>query len=213
MGLIPYIREAVIREKKKKRRLIAALGGESGVGKSEVAEFLRFALRREKIQAWTVAGDAFFKRIPSENHLARLKAYQAGKLDDYLGPQEVDLARLESILRLAKQRENRQLFIPSDCRRLHSKRYEHVPVDLSGTDVILVDLTYSLLLEGADLKVFFESDYKRRLEEIRRRNLGRDPDQDFAFILKVLEIEHRIIQDLRGEADLIVADDYEVSLN
>ncbi len=211
LGLVPYIREAVTREKKTKRRLIAALGGESGAGKSEVAEFLRFALRREEIQAWTVGGDAFFKRAPSENHRARLKAYRTGKLDDYLGPQEVDLIRLESILRLAKQRENRQLFIPSDCRRLHSKRYEHVPVDLSGTDVIFVDLTYSLLLERADLKVFFESDYKKRLDEIRRRNLGRDPDQDFDFILKVLEIEHKIIQNLRKKADLIVTDDYNVT--
>ena len=211
MRLVPHIRKAVAKERERKKRLILALGGESGAGKSEVAEYLRFGLRQEKIQAWTVSGDAFFKRTPTDNHRERLKAYEAGKLDDYLGPQEVDLARLESVLRLAKVRENSQVFIPSDCRRLRSKRYERVPVDLSSTDVIMIDLTYSLLLGVADLKVFFESDYKKRLEELKRRNLGRDPDQDFDFILKVLEIEHRIIQNLRKKADLFITDDYDVT--
>lgn len=210
-GLVPYICKAVIDEKKKKRRIIVALGGESGAGKSEVAEFLRFNLRREGIRAWTVAGDAFFKRVPSENHRARMKAYEGGKLEEYLGPKEVDLDRLESILHLAKYRTNTRIFVPSDCRRLRSKRYKNVPVDLTGVDVIFVDLTYSLFLKGASLKVFFESDYKKRLDEIKNRNIGRDPDQDFHFILKVLEIEHKIIQNLKKQADLIVTDEYEVA--
>lgn len=38
----------------------------------------------------------------------------------------------------------------------------------------------------------------------------RDPDQDFGFIRRVLEIEHRIIQGMKQKADIVVTGDYEV---
>ncbi len=210
--LVPHIRKKAFEQKRKNRRAIVALGGESGVGKSEVAEYLRFTLRREGIWARIIPGDAFFKLPPSENHKERLKAYEQGRLDDYLGPREVDLGGLDSILLLAGQRKNKKIFVPSDCRRLYSRRYENVPIDLTDVDIIFVDLTYSLLLKGADLKVFFESDFTKRRDEIKRRHIGRDPDQDFNLILKVLKIEHRIIQNLKTEANLIITDGYDVKI-
>lgn len=209
--LAPHIQEAAMKVKRRRRRVVVALGGESGVGKSEVAEYLKFLLRREGIWALTLPGDAFFKLTPAQNHQARLKAYHEGRLKEYLGPSEVDIEKLNSILNQAVRRGNKKVFIPSDCRRLHSRRYENVPVDLTGVDVIFIDLTYSVLLKNANLKVFFESDYKKRLQEIKERNIARDPDQDFTFILKVLEIEHRKIQKLRKEADLIITNNYEVA--
>ncbi len=87
-----------------------------------------------------------------------------------------------------------------------------MPIDLTDVDIIFVDLTYSLLLKGADLKVFFESDFTKRRDEIKRRHIGRDPDQDFNLILKVLKIEHRIIQNLKTEANLIITDGYDVKI-
>jgi len=80
---------------------------------------------------------------------------------------------------------------------------------LPGWSVVLVDLTYGLALKNATLKVFLESDYRKRTAAVKKRNLARDPDQDFDFILRVLEIEHRIIQGLREQADIIVTNDYE----
>jgi glycosyltransferase involved in cell wall biosynthesis/uridine kinase len=192
------------------RRVIVALGGESGAGKTEIAEYLRYLMRSEGMWGVTISGDAFFKRVPSENHQARVDAYAEGRLDKYLGPSEVDLERLDSILGIAAERSMNLISAPSDCRALGSRRYDDVPVDLEGVDVVFVDLTYSLLLENVTLKVFLESDYKARVDEIRERNLDRDPDQDFEFILKVLEIEHGIIQGLKKRANLIVTKTYEV---
>lgn len=211
-GLVPHIQEATMKAKRKSRRAIVALGGESGAGKSEVAEYLKFLLRQEGIWALTLPGDAFFKLTPAQNHQVRLKAYHEGRLKEYLGPNEVDIEKLNSILNQAVRRRNKKVFVPSDSRRLHSRRYESVPVNLTAEDVIFVDLTYSILLKNTNLKVFFESDYKRRLQEIKERNIARDPDQDFTFILKVLEIEHRIIQKLRKEADLLITNNYEVAI-
>lgn len=211
--LVPHIQRAVTKAKSSSRRVIVALGGESGVGKSEVAEYLRFLFRGKGIWALTLPGDAFFKHSPAENHKARLKAHLEGKLKEYIGPTEVDIEKLDSILNQALYRRNKRVFIPCYCRSLQSRRYENVPIDLTGIDVIFVDLTYSLLLKNASLKVFFESDYKKGLKKIRERNIIRDPDQDFNFILQVLEIEHNIIQESKKEANIIITSNYEVALS
>ncbi|MFV1956857.1 MAG: glycosyltransferase [bacterium] len=212
-GLIPHIINANVKTKQEGRRVILALGGESGAGKSEVAEYLRFALKGTGIETLTLPGDAFFFLTPADNHLARIKAYERSRLAEYLGPGEIDFDRLESAVHLAADRGINEITVPSDCRRLESRRYEHVPMDLTGSDVIIVDLTYSLLLEDADIKAFFQSDFKKRLTEIRERNIARDPDQDFSFIEKVLTIEHEIIQGMKKDANLIITDDYEVVTN
>jgi mannosylfructose-phosphate synthase len=208
--LFPFILQEVDSACERNERVIVALAGESGAGKTEIAEYLRFMLRGKRKWGGTISGDAFFKRVPSENHQARVDAYAEGRLHEYLGPSEVDLERLDSILGRAVEKSVNLVSVPSDCRTLESRRYNDVPVDLEGIDVLFVDLTYSLLLENATLKVFLESDYRARVDEIRERNLGRDPDQDFEFILKVLEIEHGIIQGLKKRANLIVTKNYDV---
>ena len=208
-GLLPYIIEQANDLRRKGKRTIVVLGGESGAGKTEIAEYLRYLLRGEKIQGTTIAGDAFFKLAPEANHKARLDAYSKGELKQYVGPGEVDLEHLDSILGDAADRSVAEVFVPSDCRRLGSRRYPRVPVALTGVDVVLVDLTYGLALKNATMKIFLESDYRKRIDAVKERNQARDPDQDFDFILRVLEIEHRIIQGLREQADIIVTSDYE----
>ena len=208
-GLLPHIIKQTTDLRREEKRTIVVLGGESGAGKTQIAEYLRYLLRSEKIHGVTIAGDAFFKLVPEANHQARLDAYSKGELKQYVGQCEVDLERLDSILGDAADRDVDKVFVPSDCRRLGSRRYARVPVALAGVDVILVDLTYGLALKNATLKVFLESDYRKRTADVKKRNLARDPDQDFDFILRVLDIEHRIIQGLREQADIIVTNDYE----
>jgi len=86
----------------------------------------------------------------------------------------VDLERLDFILGDAAVRDVDKVFVPSDCRRLGSRRYARVPVALAGVDVILVDLTYGLALKNATLKVFLESDYRKRTADVKKRNLARE---------------------------------------
>lgn len=208
-GLLPHVVQGAKKARRAKKRAVVVLGGESGAGKTEIAEYLRYLLRSEKMRGVTIAGDAFFRLAPEANHRARLDADARGELENYLGPGEVDLERLDAILEKAADRGVDEVFVPSDCRRLRSRHYPRVPVSLAGADVILVDLTYGLILKNATLKIFLESDYRKRIAAVKERNLARDPDQDFAFIQKVLEIEHRIIREMKEKADIVVTKDYE----
>jgi hypothetical protein len=93
---------------------------------------------------------------------------------------------------------------PSDCRALSGRRYPRVPLDLARSRVVLVDLTCAMLLRSPALRIFLESDYLEREEQIRRRNLARDPEQDLSFVMKVLAIEHDQIARTAGRAHLVV---------
>lgn len=116
--------------KGKAERVVVAIGGESGAGKTEIAEYLRYLVRRQKMWGVTTSGDAFFKLPPAENHKSRLEAYAHGRLEQYLGPEEVNLAVLDSILGHACNKNVTEISIPSDCRRLGTKRYEMFPLTL-----------------------------------------------------------------------------------
>ena len=203
--LAPRIAQAQQVAARARRRLIVAIGGESGAGKTEIAHCLGIALRRHHLRSSLVPGDVFFRRPPRANHEARLAADRAGRLADYIGPpHEIDLAALDGVLAQAADRQTQVLACPSDCRALPGRRYPRVPLDLSRCQVVLVDLTYAMLLDAADLRIFLESDLDERGEYILRRNAARDPDQDFAFISKVLAIEHAQIRRTAARAHLRV---------
>jgi uridine kinase len=203
--LLPWILEAHRAAAHAGRRLIVAIGGESGAGKTEIVHCLGIALRRHQLWSAVLPGDVFFRLPPRANHEARLAAGRTGELADHLGPpREIDLDALDRVLGQAADPRTRAIACPSDCRALSGRRYPRVPLDLTGRSIVLVDLTYAMLLDVPALRIFLASDYLERRESLRRRNAARDPDQDFAFILEVLAIEHDQIQRTAARAHLAV---------
>jgi uridine kinase len=203
--LVPWLLDAERAASRSGGRLIAAIGGESGAGKTEIAHCLRLALRRHGLASALLPGDIFFRLPPSANHQARMFAHRAGRLDQHIGPPgEVDLASLDHVLAAAADPRTVEVHCPSDCRALPGRRYARVPLDLSGCRIVLVDLTYAMLLDSPALRIFLASGYRERMESTRERNRERDPDQDLALVREVLAIEHRRIAATARRAHLTV---------
>lgn len=59
-------------------RAVVAVSGGSGVGKSEVASLLSHLLRRSGVGAYTLSGDNYPRRIPSQNDAERLRVFRDG---------------------------------------------------------------------------------------------------------------------------------------
>ncbi|MFH1434351.1 MAG: glycosyltransferase [Pseudomonadota bacterium] len=195
-------------------RLVVAIAGESGSGKTEIAHLLNLMIRSRERWGVVVPGDAFFVRSPAENYSNRLDADGEGRLHEVVGPHEVDLARLDRILAEARLKDTAHIHVPSYSRTklVPDRYYIEVPVSLFRVDVIFVDLTYSMLLDNATCKIFLKPSARDDIERIRKRNLARDPTQDFGLVERVLEIEHGIIAPLEERADLVVGKDYRLRM-
>lgn len=59
-------------------RAVVAVSGGSGVGKSEIASLLSFFLRSAGVGAYTLSGDNYPRRVPSQNDAERLRVFREG---------------------------------------------------------------------------------------------------------------------------------------
>ena len=76
-GIIyPVLREECRKEADDK--LVIAVHGGSGVGKSEIASILGYLFRQEGIGTYILSGDNYPWRIPRENDLERARIYRTG---------------------------------------------------------------------------------------------------------------------------------------
>ncbi|MEE4639893.1 MAG: hypothetical protein V2J42_14250 [Wenzhouxiangella sp.] len=180
-------------------RLVVSVAGESGAGKSEIAEALAILLEQEGYRTTIVQQDDYFVHPPRSND--RVRREDIG----WVGPSEVRLDLMEEHLELFRARA----CLTKPLVRYLEDRIDQVNVDLSPFDIAIVEGTYVTLLKHVDVRVFINRDYhaSRAHREKRRRHASElDP-----FIDQVLAVEHSIIAPHRELADLIVQADYSVT--
>ena len=76
--IYPRLREEI--EKNGGQKIVAAVCGGSGVGKSEIASVLAWYLNRDGIGTYIMSGDNYPRRIPRDNDLERVRVYRQGGL-------------------------------------------------------------------------------------------------------------------------------------
>ena len=179
------------------RPLAIGIAGESGSGKSELAQALMARLAQQLVPCVILQQDDYFHLPPRSNDAKRRRD------SDWVGPEEVDLEHLDrdvqSLLN-GEQKIQKPLVIYSEDRIAHETLAAH------ACRAIIVEGTYVSLVPSLDVRVFVDRDYTQTLEARRKRN--REPFDP--FIERVLEIEHKIISQHRQTADLLIETDYSV---
>lgn len=144
-------------------RLVLAIAGESGSGKSELAVALRQELFDRGIRAVILQQDDYFKYPPRTN--AELRRRDLG----HVGPSEVRLELLDGhlaeILRGAEEIEKPLVIYEEDLIATEKP-------DLKRAKVVIVEGTYTSLLCNVHVRVFIDRTYREtkaaRLERARR---------------------------------------------
>ncbi|MEE4297617.1 MAG: adenylyl-sulfate kinase, partial [Wenzhouxiangella sp.] len=173
-------------------RLVVSVAGESGAGKSEVAEALARLLNEEGYSTTVLQQDDYFVHPPRSND--RVRREDIG----WVGPSEVRLDLMEEHLELFRARA----CLTKPLVRYLEDRIDQVNVDLSPFQIAIVEGTYVTLLKNVDVRVFIDRDYhaSRAHREKRRRHASElDP-----FIDQVLAVEHGIIAPHRMLADIVI---------
>lgn len=172
-------------------RVVIAVAGESGSGKSVTAASLARALDGTGHRAIVLHQDDYFHRPPRANHAAREADITQ------VGPGEVDLALMT--VHVAAFRRGGDGF-DKPVVNYAADGFEVAHVDLLGVQALVIEGTYVLSLTDVDVRIFLEATYADT--HARRRARGRDIDSP--FVERVLAIEHEIVARQSAQADIVV---------
>lgn len=185
----------------KDSRYVISIAGESGSGKSETALAVSNELLSFGINSLVLGQDDYFFLPPLLNSKKRRED------PDWLGPHvEINFDLFEKNLIDAI---NGKPELVKPMVDYHANTIESVRISLDGIKVIIAEGTYTSLLKHVDKKVFINRDWKKTLEDRKRRNRGNEVNDPFTE--QVLAIEHKIIAGHKQLADFVITDDYEVN--
>jgi uridine kinase len=182
----------------KQGKFLITVAGESGAGKSEIAYALEGLLDKLRIKSHIIQQDDYFVYPPKTNE--RMRVIDINRV----GPQEVKLDLLN---------ENIHAIISGNFKIekplviFEEDRITMEMIDLEPYRVVLIDGTYTTLLEHIDCHVFIDRDRNDTREDRLKRNRERQND----YLEDILEIEHNVISRHKEVADIIIDKEFNAS--
>jgi len=176
-------------------RFAITVAGESGAGKSEVAEALRDELKKDNIQSYIFQQDDYFVYPPHTNAETRKKDIS------WVGINEVRLDLLDEHLGYSK--EGKTLF-EKPLVIFEEDRIDSEKADIGSAKVVIAEGTYTTSLKNADIRIFIDRDHKDTVES--RKERAREAQDE--FLEKILFIEHNIISAHKVLAEIIITKDF-----
>lgn len=180
--------------------VVITVAGESGAGKSEIAEALAEVLAENGIKSAILQQDDYFVYPPKTNAAKRREDIY------WVGTSEVRLDLMDANI---QQIKNGELAIVKPLVDFDADSIGAETLEIGDVDVVLVEGTYTTALENADRRIFIDRTYfdTRDARALRARE-----EQD-EFLERILSIEHDIISSHKPRADYIVTRDYNVIEN
>ena len=182
----------------RKPKMIIAIRGESGSGKSELSHVLAKSMREAGIMTKVMHIDNYYRILPLERKDWRIQ----NGIEDVVGYGEYDW---ETIYRnLSEFRAGSKATMP--CVDLVTEQVDQLITDFGGIDALVIDGLYAVKAEGSDLNVFIELTYHetKKAQAVR----GKEPQNEYRA--RVLEQEHKMVQALRPLAHLLISKEYKV---
>ncbi|MCK4692172.1 MAG: hypothetical protein KAT23_00990 [Anaerolineales bacterium] len=180
----------------KSEKMVIAIGGESGAGKSEIAHVISRKLKGEGELAKILHIDNYYKVSPRERTEWRKKhGVESIGLSEY----DWDLINRN----IAEFRESKEAILP--CIDLLTDQEDKLITNFEGIQYLIVEGLYPLKAD-ADLKIFIDLTYR----ETKKAQVLRGKEPQNKFRLQVLQREHEVVQSLRPLADLLVTKEFEV---
>ncbi len=185
--------------RKTSTRYTLSVAGESGSGKSEIAQALAEELGKAGITCTIVQQDDYFVYPPRSNDQTRRQDI------GWVGPQEVHLDVLDANLQAF---HNGATSLVKPLVLYEQDQITEETLDIAGSQVLIAEGTYTTLLKNVNTRTFIDRNYidtRTHREQRARHESELDP-----FIDQVLAIEHGIISAHKARADLVIAADYTV---
>lgn len=192
--------EGIIEEilKVQKPKMMVAISGESGSGKSELAHVIAKGLRKHGIMAKPLHIDNYYRIHPLE----RTEWRKTNGIQQVVGPGEYDWATITRNIREFKD----GALSTGPCVDLVTEQIDQLTTDYAGIDMLIIDGLYAIKVPDVDLRVFIELTY----HETKKAQVVRGKEPQNEYRMQVLEKEHQEVQLLKPTADLFIGMNYEL---
>ena len=185
-------------EKIEGEKVILAVGGESGSGKTEIAHEVARELKSRGTPAKVMHIDNYYLTSPAE----RTPWRQEHGIES-IGYSEYDWVTINRNLNeFHEDQEN----VTMPCIDLLTDQEDQLITSFRGLKYLIIEGLYAIQA-AANLKVIIDLTYLETKKAQFER--GKEPTNDYRW--QVLRQEHAVVLSLRPHADLIVNKDYSVS--
>lgn len=178
-------------------KVVLAIGGESGSGKSEIAHEVARNLKLRKTPAKIMHIDNYYLTSPAE----RTPWRKEHGLES-IGYSEYDW---ENINRNLKEFQQDQDQVSMPCVDLLTDQEDTLITSFMGIKYLIIEGLYAIQAD-ADIKVLIDLSYHETKKAQFKR--GKEPTNEYRW--QVLQREHEVVQSLRSEADLLVTKSFTV---
>jgi uridine kinase len=186
--------------KNPKPKLMVAISGESGSGKSELAHVIAKGLRKHGIIAKPLHIDNYYRILPLE----RTEWRKTNGIQNVVGPGEYDWA---TINRNISEFKNGQVST-GPCVDLVTEQVDQLTTDYNGVDMLIIDGLYAIKVDDVDISIFIELTY----HETKKAQVVRGKEPQNEYRMQVLEKEHQEVQALKNKATVLISMEYEVKI-
>ncbi len=192
--------DIILGEFPREEKLIIAVGGESGSGKSEIAHVISDNLFKStyELKSFILHVDDFFLLPRKERNELRVKTNL-----ESVGISEINQEELAYIIKKFKEDGGLTLVPLYDI--LTSVQHK-LAVNFQNVPVLIVEGLYANSIDG-DYNIFIDRTYHDTKKNQAER--GKEVMDEFRF--GVLEREHQAVSKLKGKADFIIDKDYSLA--
>ena len=178
-------------------KVVVAVGGESGSGKSELGHEIARLLKEGGTPAKVMHIDNYYKTSPQERN-----PWRKENGVESIGYTEYDWEAINRNLSEFRA-DAEDVFMP--CIDLLTDQEDLIKSSFKGLRYMVIEGLYAVQAE-ADLRVFIDLTY----HETKKAQLVRGKENLDGWRLQVLEREHQVVQSLRPLANLIVTPEFDV---
>ncbi|MDK2910575.1 MAG: hypothetical protein PWR20_2143 [Bacteroidales bacterium] len=182
----------------RKPKMIIAISGESGSGKSELSHVLAKEMRAQGILTKVMHIDNYYKIHPLQRKDWRIN----NGIENVVGYGEYDW---DTIYRNIQEFKVGKI-ATMPCVDLVTEQVDQLITDFKDIDALVIDGLYAIKTEGTDLNVFIELTY----HETKKAQVVRGKEPQNEYRARVLEQEHKMVQALRPRAHLLITKEYQV---
>lgn len=172
------------------KRVLIAIGGESGSGKSELAHSLAKQLKEKNIYAKLIHTDDFYKVSPKSRTEWR-KSHDIAKI----GVEEYDWDEIIRVINAFQKKERCEM----PCVDLLTDQTDMLTTNFAEVQILILEGLYALHAK-TDIKIFIDLTFKETKKAQKLR--GKEPQSKFRY--KILKQEHSVIHSFKDNVDFIV---------